>query len=139
MEVINYYTYSVVWSDDDNEYIGLCREFPSISAFGETHEQALANIKEEIAYILSWMEEEGEQIPLPVKDIDYSGRLLLRLPKRLHKELAQQAKLNDVSINQFIMNVLSENLYSSQMSNCIGQIRETAAEIKMVSDGIKKT
>jgi len=25
------YTYRVTWSEDDNEYVGLCSEFPSLS------------------------------------------------------------------------------------------------------------
>lgn len=27
----NRYTYSVTWSDEDGEYVGLCTEFPSLS------------------------------------------------------------------------------------------------------------
>jgi hypothetical protein len=28
---INKYTYQVMWSEDDDEFIGLCTEFPSLS------------------------------------------------------------------------------------------------------------
>jgi predicted HicB family RNase H-like nuclease len=33
----------------------------------------------------------------------YSGKISLRVPKELHAELAEQAKENGVSLNQFIM------------------------------------
>ena len=39
----------------------------------------------------------------------YSGKLLLRIPKELHKELAELAKLNGVSINQYAVYKLSKS------------------------------
>jgi len=37
----------------------------------------------------------------------YSGRLLLRMPRGLHEELAQASDRNGVSLNQFITGVLA--------------------------------
>lgn len=119
MEASDRYTYYTTWSEDDKEFVGLCREFPSLSAFGESQEQAIAHIKEEVRYVISWMQEEGEIIPEPLELNEFSGRLLVRIPKKLHKELALQAKENNVSINQFILTLLSENLYSQTMKKHI--------------------
>ena len=33
---------------------------------------------------------------------EYSGRLLLRIPKELHRDLAESAKRNGVSLNQYV-------------------------------------
>ena len=38
----------------------------------------------------------------------YSGKLLLRIPKELHKELAELAKQNGVSLNQYAVYKLSK-------------------------------
>ncbi len=35
------YTYRVMWSDEDEEFIGLCAEFPSLSWLGKTSSGAL--------------------------------------------------------------------------------------------------
>ena len=36
-----HYTYRVTWSDDDEEYVALCAEFPSLSYLGiETGDSA---------------------------------------------------------------------------------------------------
>ena len=35
------YTYRVTWSGDDNEYVGLCAEFPSLSWLAKTPGVAL--------------------------------------------------------------------------------------------------
>ena len=37
----------------------------------------------------------------------YSGRLLLRMPRTLHEELAKASELDGVSLNQFITGVLA--------------------------------
>jgi len=37
----DHYTYRVTWSEDDNEYVGLCAEFHSVSWLDKTPENAL--------------------------------------------------------------------------------------------------
>ena len=49
----------------------------------------------------------GNEIPLPSYPEEHSGRLLLRLPKSLHRQLAESAKQDGVSINQYILMLLS--------------------------------
>lgn len=41
------------------------------------------------------------------EDKTYSGRLSVRIPKELHKELTKAAAENNVSLNQFILYKLS--------------------------------
>jgi hypothetical protein len=38
------YTYRVTWSEDDNEYVGLCAEFPGLSWLAKTPEKALNRV-----------------------------------------------------------------------------------------------
>ena len=46
---INHYTYRVTWSSDDNEHVGLCAEFPSLSWLAPSPEQALSGIRKVVA------------------------------------------------------------------------------------------
>ena len=39
------YTYRVLWSEEDEEFIGLCAEFPSLSWLASTSEKALKGIR----------------------------------------------------------------------------------------------
>lgn len=39
------YTYRITWSDDDQEYVGLCAEFPSLSWLARSPESALQGIR----------------------------------------------------------------------------------------------
>lgn len=52
-----------------------------------------------------------DNIPIPEpSDIDeYSGQFKLRLPKSLHKELAQRSKQEGISMNQYCVYLLSHN------------------------------
>jgi predicted HicB family RNase H-like nuclease len=45
---------------------------------------------------------------LPATEQDYSGKFVLRLPKSLHRRLAQQAEQEGVSLNQYAVSLLSE-------------------------------
>ena len=60
------YTYRVTWSEDDNEYVGLCAEFPSLSWLARTPETALKGIRKLVADVLKDMGINGETVPEPI-------------------------------------------------------------------------
>ena len=41
----DHYTYRVTWSEEDQEYVGLCAEFPSLSWLAKGSEAALKGIR----------------------------------------------------------------------------------------------
>ena len=53
-----HYTYRVTWSPDDQEHVGLCAEFPSLSWLAASPEDALAGIRTLVREILGEMEQE---------------------------------------------------------------------------------
>ena len=59
-----------------------------------------------------WIEaayENGIDIPLPSYPEEYSGKFVLRLPRSLHRRLAESAEREGVSLNQYVVMVLSGN------------------------------
>lgn len=54
--------------------------------------------------------ESGYEIPEPNALEDYSGQFKLRLPKSLHKELAEKSKQEGISMNQYCLYLLSNNI-----------------------------
>ena len=58
------YTYRVTWSEDDNEHVGLCAEFPSLSWLAGTPEKALKGVRKLVADILLDMDMNDEPIPI---------------------------------------------------------------------------
>ena len=63
------YTYHITWSDEDNEYVALCHEFPLLSWLEPTAEAAFAGIRRLVADILADMRTAGETPPIPMADL----------------------------------------------------------------------
>jgi predicted RNase H-like HicB family nuclease len=71
------YTFSVQWSDEDGEHVGLCAEFPSLSWLEQTPEAALAGIRKIVADTLAELIQSDEPLPEPRTLITRSGRPLI--------------------------------------------------------------
>lgn len=102
------YTYRVTWSDDDNEYIGLCAEFPSLSWLAKDPQAALRGIRKVVQSVIEDMRKEGEALPEPIALRHYSGKLMIRIPPQVHKKLAIEAAESGVSLNRLASSKLSQ-------------------------------
>jgi len=60
------YAVEIFYSDEDEGYIALVPELPGCSAFGESQEKALAEIKIAMELWLETAKKESRQIPLPL-------------------------------------------------------------------------
>ena len=96
------YTYCVTWSEEDQEYVGLCAEFPSLSWLDKTPEAALKGIRRVVEGIIEDMKRSGEEIPQPIASKRYSGKFMVRVPPEVHRNLAIQASESGVSINRIV-------------------------------------
>jgi predicted HicB family RNase H-like nuclease len=101
------FTYRVTWSAEDEEYVGVCLEFPSLSWLAPTPERALRGIRQVVAHVVEDMRSNEEQIPEPLATRQYSGKFLVRLPPDLHKALVLEAAEADVSLNRLVSSKLS--------------------------------
>jgi len=102
------YTYRVTWSEDDNEYVGLCAEFPSLSWLALTPETALKGIRNLVAEIVADMKATGEGVPNPIACRSYSGKFMVRVPPDVHRKLAVQAAESGVSLNRIASSKLNQ-------------------------------
>ncbi len=96
------YTYRVTWSPEDEEYVGLCAEFPSLSWLAKTPEEALRGIREVVAQVVADLEANDEPVPEPLAARQYSGRFVVRIPPGVHRELAIEAAEEGVSLNRLV-------------------------------------
>jgi predicted RNase H-like HicB family nuclease len=53
--VMSHYTFRVEWSPEDNEYVGLCAEFPSLSHLAPTEREAIAGIEQLVVDVVADM------------------------------------------------------------------------------------
>ncbi len=103
----DHYTYRVTWSADDEEYAGLCAEFPSLSWLAETPEFALKGIRDVVADVIEDMKSNEEKIPEPIAVKNYSGKFMVRVPPEVHRSLAIKAAEAGVSLNRLASSKLS--------------------------------
>ena len=61
-----HYTYSVVWSPEDAEHVGLCAEFPSLSWLAPTPAEALSGIRRLASECVADMLAARETPPKPI-------------------------------------------------------------------------
>lgn len=69
---IDRYTYRITWSEEDEEYVGLCAGFPGLSWLAQTPEAALAGIRKVVEEVVADMTRNGETIPEPVSSRRFS-------------------------------------------------------------------
>jgi predicted HicB family RNase H-like nuclease len=96
------YTYRVTWSDEDEEYVGLCAEFPSLSWLANSPEAALRGIRNVVAEVVSDMQSSNEPIPQPLAIKRYSGKFTVRIPPEVHRTLHIQAAEANISFNRHV-------------------------------------
>jgi predicted HicB family RNase H-like nuclease len=98
----DHYTYKVTWSTEDQEFVGLCAEFPSLSYLHENRAAALEGITSLVKDVVIDMEANGEKIPEPLAEKNYSGKFQVRIPPELHRKLAIEAAEENVSLNRYV-------------------------------------
>jgi predicted HicB family RNase H-like nuclease len=103
----DHYSYRVIWSEDDNEHVGLCTEFPSLSWLAETPERALHGIQEVVAEVIADMKKNNEPIPAPLSTKKFSGKFSTRIPPDVHRMLALEAAEAGISFNRLVSAKLS--------------------------------
>jgi predicted RNase H-like HicB family nuclease len=119
----------VFWNPEDGGYIAKAPDLPGCSAFGETREEAIAALDDAID---AWIEAQtaaGNLIPAPCQpgvEPAHSGKLLLRMPRQLHAQLANCAKDDSVSLNQFIVYLLADGCARHLAAQVVHPITGTA-------------
>ncbi len=101
------YTYRVTWSPEDQEHVGLCTEFPSLSWLAPTPEQALQGVRAVVAEVVADLKAEGAAIPAPLADRSFSGKFMVRVPPQVHRDLTLEAMEAGVSLNRLVSAKLS--------------------------------
>jgi antitoxin HicB len=98
-----------LYPDLEGGYVAQIKDLPGCLTQGESLEETMANINEVRELWIETAYEAGDEIPLPSADANYTGKLLLRMPKSLHRRLAEAAEQENVSLNQYIVFLLSSS------------------------------
>ena len=104
------YRVEILPDSEDGGFVVHCPELVGCMTCAETAGEGLKLLEDAKR---EWQEaalEDGVAIPEPVKLEDYSGQFKLRIPKSLHRLLAQKSGEEGISMNQYCLYLLSRGL-----------------------------
>lgn len=114
MKTVDYYMslpykMEIVADTEESGFVASFPDLPGCITCASTVEKAAENANDAKK---AWIEaalEENIEIKEPSEPISYSGQFKLRLPKTLHKALAERAHEEGISMNQYCIYLLSKN------------------------------
>ena len=84
------------------------KELPDLAEYAESYEDAYNLAVDAIETAADAFADKGRKFPAAIVPADdFSGRVTLRLPRSLHRVLAETSDIEGVSLNQHLVNVLS--------------------------------
>ena len=104
------YRIEIIREQEEGGYVLHCPELSGCITCGETIQEGLEMLEDAKKCWFTACLEDGVSIPEPARLEDYSGQFKLRLPKSLHKQLAQRSSEEGVSMNQYWVYLLSKGL-----------------------------
>ena len=97
------YRMEIVEDKDEGGFVVSYPDLPGCITCGETVESAVANA---VDAKKAWLEaalEEGVEIHEPDSLENYSGQFKLRIPRSLHRSLAEHSQREGISMNQYFL------------------------------------
>ncbi len=103
------YRMEIIEDKEEGGFVVSFPDLPGCLTIGETVESAVANAQDAKKAWLEAALEEGIAISEPDSLEDYSGQFKLRIPRSLHRSLAEHSKREGISMNQYCVYLLSRN------------------------------
>jgi antitoxin HicB len=100
------YSFNVI-ADPDGGYVVVYPDLPGCITQADALDE-VATMAEDVRR--GWIEtalKNGMPIPPPSYPPEYSGKFVLRLPRSLHRSLAESAGAEGVSLNQYVSTLLA--------------------------------
>ena len=103
------YKMEILPDTEEGGYVVSFPELPGCLTCAETMEEAIRNAEDAKK---AWIEaalEDGVEIHEPDSLEDYSGQFKLRIPRSLHRSLAEHSQREGISMHQYCVYLLSRN------------------------------
>ena len=103
------YKMEIIEDQDEGGFVISYPDLPGCITCGETIESAMQNAKDAKREWIRAALEEGIEIYEPDSLENYSGQFKLRIPRSLHRSLAEHSQKEGISMNQYCVYLLSKN------------------------------
>lgn len=103
------YRMEIVEDKQEGGFVVSFPDLPGCITCGDTIEEAVANAADAKRAWIACALEDGIAINEPEQKKAFSGQFKLRLPQSLHRALAENAKREGISLNQYCVYLLARN------------------------------
>ena len=110
--------------DPESGFVAEIEELHGCMTQAETLDEVFEAIEDARQLWIKTAYNEGQDIPLPRDMEQYTGKFLVRIPRSLHRALAHSAKREDVSLNQYVVSLLTAGVTKDVMITQVGAVAE---------------
>ncbi len=129
------YPFQVI-ADPDGGYVVIFPDLPGCMTQADSYEE-IAEMAQDVRTL--WIEtayDHDRAIPLPSYPEEYSGKFNLRLPRSLHRTLAESAAQEGVSLNQYVTMLLGRRDAQAQVERRLEAIEAQVAAMREQAVGV---
>ncbi len=129
------YPFQVI-ADPDGGYVVVFPDLPGCLTQADSYEE-IAEMAQDVRTL--WIEtayDQGLDIPLPSYPEEYSGKFNVRLPRSLHRTLAESAAQEGVSLNQYVTMLLGRRDAQVQVERRLEAIEARIAAMSEQTVGV---
>jgi predicted RNase H-like HicB family nuclease len=127
--------------EDFSGYRAFLFDIPAVESLGETPEEALRELEGAKAEWFAYALAKGIRIPEPdpifTTAAAYSGRVTLRIPKALHRQAAEIATLEGVSLNAYLTTAIQRGIGTDDAARIFSEVQrllQTALRSEIASE-----
>lgn len=117
------YPFRVI-ADPDGGYVVVFPDLPGCMTQTETIDEIPAMAEDARRSWITAVYEDGEVVPMPSYPEEYSGKLVARLPRSLHRQLAEEAERQGVSLNQHMVTLLARGDAMARLERRLADVEE---------------
>lgn len=124
------YPINVIADRDDGGYVIVFPDLPGCMTQAESLDELPAMADEARTLWIEAAFEDGHTIPLPSYPEEHSGKFVLRLARSLHRDLAEEAEREGVSLNQYVTTLLGRRDAMARVERGLMQLGERLQDIE---------
>lgn len=105
--------------DETGGFVATIHEMPGCIGYGKSSDEALKSLDESAHSWVTAVQAGGQPVPAAVNFDDCSGKVALRISRRLHQLAAERAALEGTSLNQLISVALASYISSADLADVV--------------------
>jgi antitoxin HicB len=113
--------------DPEGGFVGEIEDLPGCMTQAESLDELYEAMEEARRAWIEAAYENGQDIPVPRELDEHKGKILVRVSRSLHRQLARAAKREGVSLNQYITGILAAGVHGDLLAAQSIELLEASA------------